>query len=231
MMGRRSIYVFLGPPGSGKGTVADLCERELGWRCLATGNLCRREIKSGSEMGKKIDFAIKSGKLVSDGLILELVNREVQSLGGSDIPIMLDGFPRTVEQAKKLDEMLYSNYAESKTVIVHLEVSPKTVCARLRSRFICSNVLCQSVYALEGVDSKSRAQTCARCFALLERRDDDSEVNVQKRLGQYYEHEQALLDYFEERHHTVHTVCVEPNLKTVFEDLTSKLCVGPYDCN
>ena len=69
---QKSIFIFLGPPGSGKGSLSQFCVKRLGWQQLSTGNLCREHIARQTEIGKQIDFAIKSGKLISDSLIIEM---------------------------------------------------------------------------------------------------------------------------------------------------------------
>ena len=74
MKRRKDIVIFLGPPGSGKGSLSQLCVKRLGWHQLSTGNLCREHIARGTEIGTQIDFAIKSGKLIADSLILEMVH-------------------------------------------------------------------------------------------------------------------------------------------------------------
>ncbi len=223
------MYVFPGSPGCQKGAVEDLCEQELGWKYVVTGNVYKKEINKGSKIGTQIDFAIKYGKLVSDGLILHMVSREVKTLAASD-SIMFDGFSGTVKQARNLDDMLSSECTVGRMVSVSLSVLCKTIHVRLHNRLLCSHVMCKHIYAIENNDTEDG--TCTRCLALLECRNNDSKENIMhKCLGKYYEHEKALLNYFEGRHHEVHDACIEDNVETIFDDLTTKLRIGPYDCH
>ena len=141
MSKQKKIYIFIGPPGSGKGSLSVLCVQHLGWKQISAGSLCRREIRCGSELGKQIDFTIKSGKLVPDGLIARMVEGVLQEqMITTARPIILDGFPRTVAQAQELDAVLSKEtFAEASLVIVRLCISDDIILKRLLSRLICSN--------------------------------------------------------------------------------------------
>ena len=91
------IVLFVGPPGSGKGTLSQKCVQELGWKQISTGDLCRAHIANETEIGKKIDFAIKSGKLVDDGLISQMVFEWFSEQKNGPHTVILDGYPRTVQ--------------------------------------------------------------------------------------------------------------------------------------
>ena len=99
------VILFIGPPGSGKGTLSQKCVQKLGWQQISTGDLCRRHIAKQTEIGKSIDFAIKSGKLVSDGLISQMVFDWFRQENIESDVVILDGYPRTVNQAKDFDEL------------------------------------------------------------------------------------------------------------------------------
>src|SRR5438105_2140053 len=100
-----NIFIFLGPPGSGKGSVSRLCIKDLGWVQLSTGNLCRKHIAKQTEIGKEIDFAIKSGKLVSDDLITNMVLEWFQKDFDDSHTVILDGYPRTIMQAQAFTKL------------------------------------------------------------------------------------------------------------------------------
>ncbi len=100
MSTERSIVIFIGPPGAGKGSLSQLCVKELGWAQLSTGNLCRYHITEQTELGKQIDLAIKSGKLISDGVIVDMVDKALPETFKQSPIVILDGFPRTVAKHK-----------------------------------------------------------------------------------------------------------------------------------
>src|ERR1700722_17255958 len=106
----RKLYIFLGAPGSGKGSLAARCAQELGWYPLSTGNLCRYHIGARTPQGLEMDLAIKSGKLVSDdligGMVLDWLSHDTNNCA-----IILDGFPRTIVQARLLEDYLQKQAA------------------------------------------------------------------------------------------------------------------------
>ncbi len=214
------LIIFMGPPGSGKGSLSHLCIRQLGWQQISTGNLCRQHIREKSPLGLQIDFAIKSGKLIQDEVITEMVADWLfNNLNTSSSWIILDGFPRTVNQAQSLDTLLKDARFDGWNLnIVHMQASDEAVLKRLQGRVICANGDCQAVYSL--VDQQlapKDGDSCTHCFKPLSRRSDDKEVAViLDRLQQYHQHEQALLDYFEQTGKRPIELFVEKPLEDVF---------------
>jgi|688.fasta_scaffold54702_6 adenylate kinase len=98
-----SNIIFLGPPGSGKGTMTNLLKDEVGYNLVCTGDILRAEKKSGSELGKKIAGLIDAGNLVPDEIVDEMIENELSKVDG---PVLLDGYPRTIAQAENLDRLL-----------------------------------------------------------------------------------------------------------------------------
>ena len=119
----KDIYIFVGPPGSGKGSLSHLCKKNLGWAHLSTGNLCRQHIARMTDIGLKIDHAIKSGKLIDDELMIDMVASWIQEATELSSGIILDGFPRTVAQARALDYLFaQDNFNNSSVTVVSMNI-------------------------------------------------------------------------------------------------------------
>ncbi len=220
MSKRTDLVILLGPPGAGKGSLAGLCINALGWKQLSTGNLCRKHIAEQTEIGKQIDFAIKSGKLVSDSLVTGAVEEWLEGSIDDAAAVILDGFPRTVAQAKSLEELLKKKEDSLRLKVVRLFVSDDIVIARLCNRYICSNIECQAVYSL-GEGSKllpKVSMICDHCGHSLIRRKDDNEESVKERLKIYHKHEQDLLNFYADMNHHIAELNVERPLQDLFED-------------
>lgn len=212
------IFIFIGPPGSGKGSLSALCVQHLGWKQLSAGNLCRREIGCCSEIGQQIAFLIKSGKLIPDGLIAKMVKKDLEESLNSNSHVILDGFPRTVSQAYEFETILKDmQFVTSNLSIVRLMARDETVITRLTSRLMCSNDSCQAVYSTFDEKLKPhQAMVCNVCKAPLRQRDDDNRAVVKDRLDQYRFHEKALLDFYGQRDHAWFDLDVEKKLEDVF---------------
>ncbi len=198
-MSINTVILLVGPPGSGKGTLSQMCTQELGWEKVSTGDLCRTHIEKQTEIGKTIDFAIKSGKLVSDGLMSQMVFewfRERQN--GSDV-IILDGYPRTVNQAKYFNDLAVNLDDSVKVIVAKFVINDKSVIDRLNNRYICKNKACQRVYSLKAFSALApkRDMICDRCGAELIKRKDDNPNAIRERLKVYHLHEKDLLSYYE----------------------------------
>ena len=210
----------MGSPGAGKGSLSRLCVQRLGWEQLSTGILCRKHISEGTEIGQRIDFAIKSGKLVSDVLIIEMVEKWLAQRVPSAKGIILDGFPRTVEQARALDNLLASKFTNYSLRPVRLSVSDDTIIKRLSARFMCQNRDCQAVYSLleESKLAPKNDMVCDYCSDKLARRSDDEPEMIRKRLKTHYMHEQLLFDFYKAQGYTIDELDVEKPLEDVFND-------------
>ncbi len=188
----------MGPPGAGKGSLAHLCVTDLGWQQLSTGNLCRKHIAIQSEIGKSIDFAIKSGKLISDDLITRMVTDWLSENISADEIVILDGFPRTIAQADVFNTLLKTAYNDCKLRVVRLTIPDDEVVMRLTNRFICKNKDCQTAYSMrKGSNLGPKvALRCDSCGSDLERRADDEESTIRERLAIYHKHEQDMLNFY-----------------------------------
>ncbi len=194
------VALFIGPPGAGKGSLSEYCKRELGWKQLSTGNLLRRHISEQTELGKHIDLIIKSGKLVSDELINTMVEqwlREVYSQGCTGV--ILDGYPRTIAQAKALNTLFERDLKALQLNVVRFLVDDQVAIDRISARFICINKDCQAVYS--GLKHSSMRpkedMACDKCQSPIGKRKDDHESVVKDRLSMYRKHESDLLHFYQ----------------------------------
>jgi len=174
--------------------------KKLGWSQLSTGNLCRKHISEQTEIGKKIDLVIKSGKLIDDGLVTQMVAEWFKEQVNRVPAVILDGYPRTVIQAGALRDLLKSTYPEQKVSVVRFIIADDAVVNRLCSRYICENKDCQEVYSSVSGSSFASKKTgiCDVCSGQLMRRDDDVEESIRKRLHIYHKHEQKLIDFYQD---------------------------------
>lgn len=180
--------ILLGAPGSGKGTQAARLVSELGYQHISTGDLLRKEIKSGSELGKKVQGIMDSGKLVDDNTVLELLNSNCDLRNSSYI---FDGFPRNKEQAKALDEVVLR---DTPSKAVYFDIDLDLLAARLTNRRTCSG--CGEIYNLLSKAPKVEGK-CDLCGAELAQRKDDNEETVKTRLGVFRETIEPVLSHYE----------------------------------
>jgi adenylate kinase len=181
--------VVLGKQGAGKGTQAVRLSRHYAVPHISTGDMFRAAVRSGSEFGAKARKFMDAGDLVPDdvviGLVQERLNKEDARLRG----FVLDGFPRTVQQADALDEILPDPGVE---LVVDLEVPTDVVLKRLASRRVC--VECGTNYSLERPPSDP--ETCDVCGGKVVQREDDTETAIRRRLELYEEQTAPLIAWY-----------------------------------
>jgi adenylate kinase len=176
--------VLLGPPGSGKGTQTERLCAELKFTKISTGDLLREAVKLGTPLGVKAKSYMESGGLVPDQLVGDLIKDKLADLKGG---VILDGFPRTVEQAKMLDQIITVDMA------IDLEVDEELLVRRLTERRVCKS--CNSVFHLEFNPPKV-AGKCDKCGSELIQRNDDTETVVRERLRVYKDKTLPLTRYY-----------------------------------
>lgn len=215
----------MGPPGSGKGSLSQLCVKKLGWKQLSTGNLCRKHIAEKTSIGEKIDFAIKSGKLIDDELIIEMVKQWLNESLFKVNGVILDGFPRTIVQAQYLQKLLQESFGGNKLFIAKMNVADSVVIERLAARSICQNNSCQAVYSTLNNSSLRPLDLskCDECFFPLIRRSDDSQESIKERLIVHYKHEKTLVDFYKENGQLIYEMHVERSIEDIFRDFTNLL--------
>ena len=188
--------IMLGAPGTGKGTIASILSQELGIPQISTGDIFRKNIKEGTELGKLSEKFIAEGKLVPDEITIKLVEERLKELDTKN-GIILDGFPRTVKQAEELDRILSE---ENKKVnkVINLDTPNEEVIERIINRRVCSNQECKTVYNLV-LNPPKQKNICDICGHELVQRKDDTEETVRTRLDIYFEETSPLIEYYEKK--------------------------------
>lgn len=185
------IVVFLGPPGAGKGTQCKLIVDRYGLKHLSSGDILRRERKEGTELGEKAQSYMDSGKLVPDDLIVAMMMKEIASAGDKG-GFVLDGFPRTLGQARELDKSL-KEAGRKVDVVLNLKVDDNKLEERVTGRRSCPK--CGAAYHVVFNAPKQENQCDSGCGALSQRPDDTSEV-VSNRIKMYHEQTAPLVSYY-----------------------------------
>ena len=188
--------IFLAPPAAGKGTISDYLVKNYHYEHLSTGDLLRSEVASGSALGREINDLISVGKLVSDELIIQLVSSKLEG-ELKNKPFILDGFPRTLNQAQKLDEMLNNLHIDD-VVVVYLDVSLDILLKRVLGRVVCPD--CKRSYNLDNPLLKPQVDNiCDRCGAILERRKDDNEEIFKERYQTFLLSTKQIMQYYDDK--------------------------------
>jgi adenylate kinase len=211
--------IFLGPPGAGKGTQAGRIAAHLQVPRISTGDMLRDAIALGTPLGQKVGPLIEKGGLVSDELLIELI---AERLAHTDCGpgYILDGFPRTLNQAEGFEHMKRGD-AIAELYVFNVEVPRDELLRRLSGRRWCPT--CQSTYHVHNNPPKSDS-ICDRDATALIQREDDKEVAVARRLAEYDERTAPLIDHYRgrSRFHTVNGYrppdAVFGELKLILED-------------
>ncbi len=189
------IVVVMGGPGAGKGTVCKLIAPDLGIHHLSTGDIFRREIAAQTELGKQVEPYLKESALVPNGITLAALRKELEQPAYYR-GVVLDGFPRTLEQAQLLEDLLrgWGNKVER---VILLEVPEQDLIDRLSLRRTCSNKSCGRTYHTR-LNPPRKADVCDFCGSALYQRPDDVPENISRRLREYRATVRPLCDYYRE---------------------------------
>ena len=208
--------ILLGPPGAGKGTQADRLKSFLNVCKLSTGDMLRAAVSAGTEIGKKAETIMKSGGLVSDDIMVAMIAERIVQYDCSN-GFILDGFPRTIGQAKALDEMLKKMNVAINHVI-EIKVNDAALVERISNRFSCKQ--CGEGYNRKSKPTKVE-DVCDQCGSRqFTQRTDDRAETVAARLEQYNAQTAPLLPYYSERG-ILHTVDGMQPIDTVTAGITS----------
>lgn len=190
------IIIMLGAPGTGKGTVAGILQEKLGIKQVSTGDIFRKNIKEGTKLGKLSKEYMDQGKLVPDEITIEIIK---DRLNEQDVKngVILDGFPRTVEQAKVLDKILEER-GQKVDKVINLSTPEQEIIERIVNRRICSNQECRKIYNLILNPPKVEG-ICDRCGSKLITRKDDTEETVKERIKDYNIETKPLIDFYKDK--------------------------------
>ena len=191
------IYIFIGPPGSGKGTLATRCNHALGIPVLATGNVCRQHISKGTPLGKELARITEKGELASDDLILEIVTDWLSAHVDGAAELIFDGFPRTQAQAQLFTSYLKKSKVSCIVKPIVFDVSHEVLLARLTRRTICTNNACQAPYS--PAHAPQTEGICDYCGSVLAKRADDDHDVVLRRIAVYEQHAQKMIAVFDDQ--------------------------------
>ena len=188
--------VLLGGPGSGKGTVSNLLEETQNMGHIATGDMFREEIKNETDLGKKAQEYINKGNLVPDDITINMLKGKINQFKDFH-GVVFDGFPRNVEQAKALEDML-EEQGQKVDLALFLDIPDEDIIYRTVKRRICSNKECGAIYNLEYKKPKVDG-ICDICGSKLIHRKDDNEETITERLKVYHEQSKELIEFYEEQ--------------------------------
>ena len=179
--------IFLGPPGAGKGTQADLVSQELSVPHISTGDMLRAAIRGETAVGLKAKTFMDAGNLVPDDVVIEIVKERIAHPDCAN-GYLLDGFPRTIDQARALDVITAID------AVIDIAVSDEKLVRRLSGRRVCP--ACSGTYHLDALEDPEK---CPVCAAELIQRADDNASSIKTRLEVYHAQTKPLEDYYAEK--------------------------------
>jgi adenylate kinase len=183
--------ILLGPPGAGKGTQAKRLVDERGMVQLSTGDMLREARSSGTEMGKRVALVMDRGELVTDDIVIGLIEEKLTHSDGAGF--IFDGFPRTLPQADALGGLL-DRVGQRLDAVIEMQVDDGALVARITGRVTCGN--CGAVYHDQTHPTRTPGICDACGSADLRRRADDNEVSLKQRLMEYYKKTSPLIGYY-----------------------------------
>ena len=191
------VILMLGAQGTGKGTVAGILSTKTGWPQISTGDIFRKNISEKTELGIEANKYISAGNLVPDEITVPMVIARLDEDDAKNGAI-LDGFPRTVAQAEKLDEIL-AKRNKKVDLVINLTTPRDEIIERILNRRVCSNQSCKATFNLTMHPPKVEG-ICDNCGGeLIQREDDSSAESIQTRLNIYDEKTSPLVEYYEKQ--------------------------------
>ena len=213
------VVIMLGAPGTGKGTVANILAERLGIPQVSTGDIFRKNIKEGTELGKLADSYISKGNLVPDDVTINLIKDKLKD---DDVKngIILDGFPRTIVQAEALDKML-AEQSKKIDMVVNLTTPKEEIIERIVNRRVCSNQTCKTIYNLL-LNPPKEEGICDKCGHELVQRKDDTVETVEARIETYLEATNPLIDFYGQKG-ILHTEVVSKSINRLGAEVANDI--------
>lgn len=212
--------IMLGAQGTGKGTVAGLISKETKWPQISTGDIFRKNISENTELGVKAEAYISKGNLVPDEItvpmIIDRLNQEDAKNGA-----ILDGFPRTVAQAEKLDEIL-ADLGKKVDLVINLSTPKEEIIDRMLTRIVCTNQECKATYNTKLHPPKVDG-ICDKCGGSLKQREDDSNPEAIKRRLEIYENQTSPLVEYYNKKGVLRTEVLSTSINRMGEDVASDI--------
>ena len=191
------IILMLGAQGTGKGTVAGLISKSTKWPQISTGDIFRANISGNTKLGIEANKYISKGDLVPDEITVPMVSNRLDEDDAREGAI-LDGFPRTIEQAEKLHEILEKSNRKV-DLVINLVTPREEIIDRILTRRVCSNPECKTTYNIK-INPPKIEGICDKCGAELKQREDDSnEESINRRLEIYEEKTAPLVEYYKNK--------------------------------
>ena len=188
------IIIMLGAPGTGKGTAAKVLTKGLNIPAVSSGDIFRKAIADGTELGKEVEGYISNGKLVPDELTIKVIEARLKEPDLAN-GVILDGFPRTTEQAERLDKFL-SQEGKKIDLVVNLETPVEELIERVVNRRKCPN--CKADFNMK-LNPPKTGEICDFCGTPLERRADDNEETMRARLDTYEKQTAPIVDFYQKQ--------------------------------
>lgn len=185
--------IFIAPPAAGKGTQSTFL-KSLGYEHISTGDMLRSEIATGSELGKEINDIISNGGLVSDEIVIKLIDKKLSNINNK--PFILDGFPRTINQTKELDN-IFNKYNIEDFVVIYLDLDLDTAIKRSLGRLTCECGRSYNIY-FDNMKPKTLG-ICDSCGNALTKRSDDNETAFKLRFDNYLSNVADIMEYYNDR--------------------------------
>lgn len=189
--------IMMGAQGTGKGTVAGIISEKTGWPQISTGDIFRKNVEDKTELGIEANKYMTAGELVPDEITVPMVANRLDEDDAKE-GFILDGFPRTIEQAEKLKEILNGRNKKI-DMVINLTTPREETIERILTRRVCSNQECKATYNLVMHPPKVEG-ICDKCGApLVQRKDDSSRESINKRLEIYDTQTAPLVEYYEKQ--------------------------------
>ena len=206
---KKKVIFFIGPPTSGKTTAAKWCAKNKNWEYISTEHLCLDHVKNRTKIGKKIAPIVDAGKLVSDDIILQMIEEELKLAFFKTNNIILESFPRTTNQAKALEKLLKNKFDDPKFIVIRFCASDKTIIDRIQNRFVCTSCKKSYITTPNSPLVPKKNMTCDKCETTLSRKSDDQKKPIQKRIKTFRLYEQPLLDFYNKTNKNIFEFTIE----------------------